>query len=97
MATAVDIVERCLVRQTTTVSRIPAPLGKPWTDMSSMTPVSIEFAFLVDWIMTGRLNELLPQFGDKKAPLAWYELKGGKFEKHVCMRIAMGMASGQGT
>jgi len=42
-----------------------------------------EFAFLVDLDNDGKARELLPQFGNAKAALAWYEVKNGKFEKHV--------------
>ena len=43
----------------------------------------IEFAFLVDIDNDGKARELLPQFGNEKAPLAWYEIKDGAFVKHV--------------
>ena len=43
----------------------------------------IEFAFLVDLDNDGKAREVLPQFGNPKAPLAWYEPKGGGMVKHV--------------
>jgi hypothetical protein len=74
----------------------PGALGKPWTDHSIETGFPIEFAFLVDLDNDGKANELLPQFGDRKAPLAWYELKGGKFIKHTVHENSHGHGIGAG-
>jgi len=55
-----------------------------------------EFAFLVDLDNDGRARELLPQFGDKKAPLAWYGIEHGRFVKHVVSESSYGHGIGAG-
>lgn len=59
--------------------------GSPgeWTENIIESGYPSEFAFLVDLDNDGKARELLPQFGDPGAPLAWYELRGGKFIRHV--------------
>ncbi|MBZ5564405.1 MAG: VCBS repeat-containing protein [Acidobacteriia bacterium] len=54
----------------------PAGRNRPWREhlIDSRSPV--EFAFLVDILNTGKPLQLLPQFGDPKVPLTWYELAG---------------------
>ncbi len=54
----------------------PAGRSRPWREhlIDSRSPV--EFAFLVDILNTGKPLQLLPQFGDPKVPLTWYELAG---------------------
>ena len=55
-----------------------------------------EFTFLVDIDNDGKARELLPQFGQKEAPLAWYELKNGAFVKHVVSPKSWGHGIGAG-
>ncbi|MBI2681533.1 MAG: VCBS repeat-containing protein [Candidatus Solibacter usitatus] len=55
-----------------------------------------EFTFLVDIDNDGKARELLPQFGQKEAPLAWYELKNGAFVKHVVSPQSWGHGIGAG-
>jgi hypothetical protein len=56
-----------------------------------------EFAFLVDLDNDGKAREILPQFGDEKAPLAWYALAAsGKFEKRVVSDRSYGHGIGAG-
>jgi hypothetical protein len=55
-----------------------------------------EFTFLVDIDNDGKANELLPQFGQTEAPLAWYELKNGAFVKHVVSPKSWGHGIGAG-
>src|SRR5206468_4046004 len=43
-----------------------------------------------------KARELLPQFGQKEAPLAWYELKSGAFVKHVVSPQSWGHGIGAG-
>ncbi len=54
----------------------PGADSKPWKEhlIDSRSPV--EFVFLVDLLNTGKPQQLLPQFGDSKVPLTWYELSG---------------------
>jgi hypothetical protein len=56
----------------------------------------VEFCFLVDLDNDGRARELLPQFGDAKAPLAWYELRDGRFHKHIVSPQSYGHGIGAG-
>ena len=44
----------------------------------------------------GKAHEVLPQFGDAKTPLTWYEAKGGKFVKHVVSDKSYGHGIGAG-
>jgi hypothetical protein len=57
---------------------------------------SVEFTFLVDIDNDGKANELLPQFGQIEAPLAWYEHKNGGFIKHVVSPKSWGHGIGAG-
>lgn len=57
---------------------------------------SIEFAFLVDLDNDGKAREILPEFGDAKAPLAWYEASKGEFVKHVVSDHSYGHGIGAG-
>lgn len=70
--------------------------GKPWTEHPIDTGSPVEFAFLVDLDNDGKARELLPQFGDKKTPLAWFEVKAGKFVKHVVHQNSHGHGIGAG-
>jgi len=36
----------------------------------------VEFVFLADILNTGKPLQLIPQYGDPKAPLTWFELEG---------------------
>ncbi len=74
----------------------PGRAGATWTEHPIDSGTSVEFAFLVDLDNDGKARELLPQFGDKKTPLAWYELKGGKFIKHVVHENSHGHGIGAG-
>ena len=57
----------------------------------------IEFTFLVDLDNDGKAHEILPQFGDTKMPLAWYEPGKGGLIKHVVSITATGTASAWAT
>ena len=56
----------------------------------------VEFSFLVDLDNDGRALELLPQFGNPKAPLAWYELRNGAWVKHQVSDRSYGHGIGAG-
>lgn len=62
--------------------------------MESKWPV--EFAFLVDLDNDGRKSEVLPEFGDEKAPLTWYEIRGGEYVAHVVSDRSYGHGIGAG-
>ena len=44
----------------------------------------------------GKAREVLPQFGGKTPPTAWYEARNGKFEKHVVSTNSYGHGIGAG-
>jgi hypothetical protein len=52
----------------------PGNTGRPWREHLMETQSPVEFAFLVDILNTGKPLQLLPQFGRRDFPLAWYEL-----------------------
>ena len=54
----------------------PGAQNKPWKEHLIESRSPVEFAFLVDILNTGKPQQLLPQFGDPKFPLTWYELSG---------------------
>jgi hypothetical protein len=56
----------------------------------------VEFSFLVDLDNDGKARELLPQFGDNNAPLAWYEYREGAWRKHVVSARSFGHGIGAG-
>lgn len=57
---------------------------------------NIEFCFLVDLDNDGKKREILPQFGNVPAPLAWYEVVNGKTVKHVVAPKSEGHGIGAG-
>jgi hypothetical protein len=67
-----------------------------WKERDIETISPIEFCFLVDLDNDGKAREVLPQFGDTKAPLAWYEPKNGSFIKHVISSKSYGHGIGAG-
>ncbi|HEY7500621.1 MAG TPA: VCBS repeat-containing protein [Vicinamibacterales bacterium] len=71
--------------------------GGAWveTEIDSVGPT--EFAFLVDLDNDGKALEILPQFtGAAKAPLTWYELRQGRWIKHVVSSRSHGHGIGAG-
>jgi hypothetical protein len=57
----------------------------------------VEFETLVDLDNDGKADEVLPEFGDEKAPLAWYERDGhGGMAKHVVSARSYGHGIGAG-
>ncbi len=67
-----------------------------WKEHAIETEYHVEFAFLVDLDNDGKARELLPQFGDMQAPLAWYEVKNGGFVKHIISDHSYGHGIGAG-
>jgi len=75
----------------------PGKTGKTWTETEIDAVGPTEFAFLVDLNNDGRAAEILPQFtGAAKAPLTWYELADGKWQKHVVAGQSYGHGIGAG-
>jgi hypothetical protein len=67
-----------------------------WKEHDIATDHPVEFAFLVDLDNDGVAQELLPQFGDTKAPLTWYKLANGHFVPHVVANRSFGHGIGAG-
>jgi hypothetical protein len=77
-------------------SRNPGPGGGMWEDQTIDEGFPVEFSFLVDLDNDGKAREVLPQFGDTNAPLAWYEYRDGKWQKHVVAPKSFGHGIGVG-
>ncbi len=61
----------------------PGKSGKPWVKHEiEKNCGGIEFSFLVDILNTGKAQQLLPQFGNSKFPLTWYEIVGKGADAH---------------
>jgi hypothetical protein len=67
-----------------------------WKKAQVDSGFNTEFAFLVDLDNDGKPNELLPQYGGQKAVTAWYELRSGKWVKHVVAERGLGHGIGAG-
>jgi hypothetical protein len=67
-----------------------------WAEQTIDKGFPVEFAFLVDLDNDGKARELLPQLGDEKAPLAWYEIKKSAWVKHVISPNGYGHGIGAG-
>jgi hypothetical protein len=67
-----------------------------WVETVVESTSPVEFAFLVDLNNDGKAQEVLPQFGDGKQPLAWYEVQNGKLVKHQVSERSYGHGIGAG-
>jgi hypothetical protein len=67
-----------------------------WTEHEIDSGHNTEFAFLVDIDNDGQRREVLPQYGGKNSPLAWYEFRGGKWVRHVVSPNSYGHGIGAG-
>lgn len=77
--------------------RNPGSTAGSWQEHPIETGYPIEFTFLVDLDNDGKANEILPQFGDDKAPLAWYERDHhGGITKHIVSAHSYGHGIGVG-
>lgn len=74
----------------------PGRTGSLWREHPMETAYNVEFAFLVDLNNDGKAQEVLPEFGNANAPLAWYEIKDGAFQKHVVSDRSYGHGIGAG-
>ncbi len=77
-------------------SRNPGKAGGMWEDRPVDQGFPVEFSFLVDLDNDGKAREVLPQFGNTKAPTAWYEAVGGTLKKHVVSAQSYGHGIGAG-
>lgn len=69
--------------------------GGMWPETIIDQSGNIEFAFQVDLNNDGKALEILPQYGGK-VHTAWFELKDGKFVKHVVSPDNFGHGIGAG-
>jgi len=78
----------------------PGKSNKPWVKHVIETRSPVEFSFLVDILNTGKPQQLLPQFGDSKFPLTWYEIVGkgedARWVGHVVSPRSYGHGIGAG-
>jgi hypothetical protein len=74
----------------------PARGAGGWKEHVIENSSPVEFAFLVDLDNDGKAREVLPDFGDAKAPRAWYEVVNGTFVKHVIAPASGGHGVGVG-
>ncbi len=74
----------------------PGSNGGAWkvTEIDNSGPT--EFAFLVDLNNDGKALELLPEFDRPSVPATWFELKQGKWIKHVVAQKSFGHGIGAG-
>ena len=77
-------------------SRNPGKSAAMWEDRAIDQGFPVEFAFLVDLDNDGRAHEILPQWGNNSAPLTWYGLARGAFQKHVVSQRSYGHGIGAG-
>lgn len=74
----------------------PGKAGGAWKEHTIEQGYFVEFAFLVDIDNDGKAREVLPNYLDRQAPLAWYEAKDGGFLKHVVSPKGYGHGIGVG-
>lgn len=91
----VDIVSCSWFRKSLRWWKNPGSQGT-WTEHSIEEGYPVEFAFLVDLVNEHKARDILPEFGDPKAPLAWYEAQHGKFLKHIVSDQSYGHGIGAG-
>jgi hypothetical protein len=76
--------------------RNPGKSGGAWVEQPVVEGRNTEFAFLVDLDNDGVAREVLPQFGGKTTPTAWYEHRDGKWHEHVVSPKNFGHGIGAG-
>ena len=78
----------------------PGTQNKPWQQITIQRGSPVEFVFLVDVTNSGQPRQLLPQFGDEKFALSWYELvgkgDGAKWVRHIVDDHSYGHGIGLG-
>lgn len=91
-----DIVSCSWFAQTLTFWRNPGKAGAMWQPQTIQAGAPIEFCFLVDLDNDGKAHEILPQFGNVKQPLAWYEFKNGAWQTRQVSDKSHGHGIGAG-
>lgn len=74
----------------------PGRIAGTWKEHLIEEGWSVEFMFLVDLNNDGKALELLPQFGGRGAPTAWYEFRDGRFVRRIVAKEAFGHGIGAG-
>jgi hypothetical protein len=67
-----------------------------WKKQDIEIRFNVEFALLIDADNDGKAGEVLPQYGNSEAPLAWYELKDGKWNANIVSPHSYGHGIGAG-
>ena len=92
----VDIVTATWFSKKISWYRNPGPKGGMWVESPIVTGHNTEFAFMVDMDNDGKAREVLPQFGGKTSPTAWYEFRDGEWLEHVASSKNFGHGIGAG-
>lgn len=78
----------------------PGTLDRAWQKSLIQSGSPVEFVFLVDVTNSGQSQQLLPQFGDEKFPMSWYELVGkgndARWVRHIVDEKSYGHGIGLG-
>jgi hypothetical protein len=92
----IDIVQFSYFAHNIVWLKNPGASGGTWkvTQIDNSGPT--EFAFLVDLNNDGKALELLPEFDRPNVPVAWFELRQGKWVKHVVASHSFGHGIGVG-
>jgi hypothetical protein len=92
----VDIVQCSYFAHNIVWLKNPGRNGGKWkvTEIDNSGPT--EFAFLVDLNNDGKALELLPEFDRPNVPLSWFELKQGRWIKHIVAGQSYGHGIGVG-
>jgi hypothetical protein len=67
-----------------------------WREHVIESDHNTEFCFLVDLNNDGKAREILPQYGGKAAPLAWYEWQKSGWVRHTVLPAGHGHGIGAG-
>ncbi len=76
--------------------RNPGKAAGFWKEQVIDSGFFVEWAFLVDLDNDGQAREVLPNYLEDNAPVAWYEAKGGAWVKHVVSAKGYGHGIGVG-
>jgi hypothetical protein len=92
----IDIVQFSYFAHNIVWLKNPGKSGSTWrvTEIDNSGPT--EFAFLVDLNNDGKALELLPEFDRPNVPAAWFELREGKWIKHIVAPRSYGHGIGAG-
>lgn len=74
----------------------PGKARGDWKEQPIETGFNVEFCFLVDIDNDGKAREVLPQYGNTNAPLAWYEFKDGGWKRRQISEKSYGHGIGAG-